>query len=157
MKNKIVNRKNISKLVRILKKQRKRIVFTNGCFDLVHQGHISYLYKAKKFGDILIIGVNSDRSVKDLKGKTRPIFKLKDRLAVLNSLEMIDYIIVFNDKTPINIIKIIKPDYHVKGGDYKLNDLPERKIVESFKGKVKIIPLIKGRSTTSIINKIKKI
>lgn len=157
MKNKRISINNIKKLAKKYKVQGKKIVFTNGCFDLIHEGHIRYLDKAKKLGDILIVGINSDKSVRKIKGGGRPILNEKERVIILSSLEMIDYIIVFNEDDPIELIKKIQPQYHVKGGDYKPKDLKETKTVEKYNGKIVIIPFVKGKSTTNIINKIKNI
>ncbi|MEA3493694.1 MAG: D-glycero-beta-D-manno-heptose 1-phosphate adenylyltransferase [Candidatus Margulisiibacteriota bacterium] len=153
---KIKLRKEISAISKNLKNQGAKIVFTNGCFDILHLGHVRYLREAKKLGDILIIGLNSDDSVKGLKGDSRPYVSELERAEVLASLEFVDYVTIFSESRPDNLIKLIKPDVHVKGGDYKASQLPERKLVQSLKGKVVIIPPIKGRSTTNIIEKIKK-
>ena len=127
------------------------IVFTNGCFDIIHRGHVEYLNKAKKLGDILIVGINSDESIKKIKGNKRPIIPLYSRAYVLDNLKAVDFVVPFDEETPIELIKIIKPDVHVKGGDYKEEDLPEAEIVKSYGGEIKIIPLIEGFSTTKII------
>ena len=156
MKSKKKSLREIVHIVNKLKSQGKTIVFTNGCFDLLHEGHIRYLAKAKKSGDILIVGLNSDNSVKKIKGQGRPILKEKERVTILSALEMINYVIVFEENTPINVIKKIKPHYHVKGGDYKLENLKEKKAVEMFGGRIKIISLVKGKSTSKIIEKIKE-
>lgn len=153
---KIKLRKELSAISKNLKNQGAKIVFTNGCFDILHLGHVRYLREAKKLGDILIIGLNSDDSVKGLKGDSRPYVSELERAEVLASLEFVDYVTIFSELRPDNLIKIIKPDVHVKGGDYKVSQLPERKLVQSLKGKVVVIPPIKGRSTTNIIEKIKK-
>ena len=135
-----------------LKQEHKKIVFTNGCFDILHLGHVKYLEQAKKMGDILVIGVNSDNSVKKLKGDNRPINSEYDRAYLLNSLKSVDYTIVFNEETPYELIKIIEPDVLVKGGDYKVQDIVGNDIAKS----TVVIDYIKGKSTTSIINKIKQ-
>lgn len=153
---KIKLRKDISVISKNLKNQGAKIVFTNGCFDILHLGHVRYLREAKKLGDILIIGLNSDDSVKGLKGDSRPYVSELERAEVLASLECVDYVTIFSELRPDNLIRTIKPDIHVKGGDYKVNQLPERKLVQALKGKVVVIPPIKGRSTTNIIEKIKK-
>jgi D-beta-D-heptose 7-phosphate kinase/D-beta-D-heptose 1-phosphate adenosyltransferase len=135
-----------------LKQEHKKIVFTNGCFDILHLGHVKYLEQAKKMGDILVIGVNSDNSVKKLKGDNRPINSEYDRAYLLNSLKSVDYTIVFNEETPYELIKIIEPDILVKGGDYKVQDIVGNDIAKS----TVVIDYIEGKSTTSIINKIKE-
>lgn len=135
----------------------KRIVFTNGCFDILHVGHIRYLKEAKQLGDILIVGVNSDASVKHLKGNSRPVNTLEDRMETLAALECIDYVISFEEDTPYKLIKEIQPDILVKGGDYKKNDVVGLDIVEGNGGEVIIIPFVEGKSTTGVIRSILKI
>lgn len=132
----------------------KKVVFTNGCFDILHVGHIRYLKKAAELGDILVVGLNSDNSIKRLKGNDRPVNREKDRIEMLSELDFIDYIIVFNDDTPYEVIKTIEPDILVKGGDYTLESVVGKDIVESYGGEVKIIPVVEGFSTTNIIGKI---
>lgn len=144
------------KIVDEAKKSGKKVVFTNGCFDIIHAGHITYLNEAKKLGDILIIGVNSDKSVKKLKGESRPINSQYDRTLVLGGLKAVDYTVIFDENTPEDLIASLKPSIHVKGGDYKKEDLPETKIVESYGGKVIILGFLEGKSTTNIIDKINK-
>lgn len=151
---KIKLRKEIASIIQIQKKQGAKIVFTNGCFDLLHLGHVRYLREAKKLGDLLIVGLNSDSSVRALKGRDRPYISEMERAEIIASLGCVDYVIIFPELRPDNLIKIIQPDFHVKGGDYKTNQLPERKLVQSLGGKVIVIPPIKGRSTTSIVDKI---
>ena len=136
------------------RKDRKKIVFTNGCFDILHIGHISYLKMAKELGDILIVGINSDRSVKLLKGNNRPIMNEYERATIISSLYFVDYVIIFDELRPNSLIKAIKPDVHVKGGDYKAESLPEYPIVTSYGGKVVICPYINNRSTSEIIKTI---
>ena len=151
---KIKLRPELQAVARNLKNEGARLVFTNGCFDLLHLGHVRYLREAKKLGDILIIGVNSDASVTALKGPDRPYISELERAEILASLECVDYVCIFDELRPDNLIKLVRPDVHVKGGDYKANDLPEKKLVESLGGKVVVIPPIKGRSTTNIVAKI---
>lgn len=141
-------------IVNLAKEQGKKIVFTNGCFDILHVGHISYLENAKKQGDILIVGVNSDASTRRLKGPTRPINNENDRACMLSALKSVDYTVIFDEDTPEDLIAYLKPSIHVKGGDYKKEDLPETKIVEAYGGKVVILNFVEGKSTTNIINKI---
>ena len=151
-----ISRKLATELVEEVKKSGKKVVFTNGCFDILHTGHVTYLNEAKRQGDILIVGVNSDKSVKKLKGETRPINSENDRAFVLDGLKAIDYTVIFNEDTPEELIACLKPSIHVKGGDYKKEDLPETKIVESYGGKVIILNFVEGKSTTNIIEKINK-
>ena len=139
----------------MLRKNGKKVVFTNGCFDILHAGHVHYLEQAKELGDELVVGLNSDSSVKTLKGPSRPINNLEQRAKVLSSLKCIDRIVSFADETPIKLIKEIKPDVLVKGGDYKVKDVVGHKEIKSWGGEVKIIPLVPGLSTTNIIKKLK--
>ncbi|MDO4690725.1 MAG: D-glycero-beta-D-manno-heptose 1-phosphate adenylyltransferase [Fusobacterium sp.] len=141
-------------IVNLAKEQGKKVVFTNGCFDILHVGHISYLENAKRQGDILIVGVNSDESTRRLKGPTRPINNQNDRACMLSALKSVDYTVIFEEDTPEDLIAYLKPSIHVKGGDYKKDDLPETKIVEAYGGKVVILNFVEGKSTTNIINKI---
>jgi D-beta-D-heptose 7-phosphate kinase/D-beta-D-heptose 1-phosphate adenosyltransferase len=156
MKNKkIKSLKEISNIVFRLKRKKKKIVFTNGCFDILHYGHVKYLEKARKLGNCLIVGLNSDRTVRIIKkDKNRPINSQAKRAEVLEALSCIDYIVFFDEETPLNLIKILKPHIIVKGGDWKKQDVIGRDIVESYGGKVVIIPYIKGYSTTNIIESI---
>ena len=152
--------KTLSSLVLALKtfkKKNKKIVFTNGCFDLLHVGHVSYLEKAKSLGDILVIGLNSDSSVKSLKGKKRPVVSQKDRAKVLSALTFVDFVVIFSSLTPINLIKAIQPDVLVKGGDWKVKDIVGYDIVKSCGGKVKSLPYIKGFSTKGLISRIRSL
>ena len=151
----LYNLNEIQKHSSMLKKRNRRIIFTNGCFDILHAGHVHYLEQAKKLGDELVVGLNSDSSVKNLKGEDRPINNLDQRAKVLSSLECVDKIVSFSEATPIKLIKAIKPDVIVKGGDYKVKDVVGHKEVESWGGKVRIIPLMPGLSTTKIIRKFK--
>lgn len=151
-----ISRKLATELIEEAKKNGKKVVFTNGCFDILHAGHITYLNEAKRLGDILLIGVNSDKSVKKLKGETRPINSENDRALVLGELKAVDYTVIFDEDTPENLIACLKPSIHVKGGDYKKEDLPETKIIESYGGEVIILSFVEGKSTTNIIEKINK-
>ncbi|OGC04215.1 hypothetical protein A2276_06385 [candidate division WOR-1 bacterium RIFOXYA12_FULL_43_27] len=152
---KIKSRNELAKIVRRLKSQGANIVFTNGCFDILHLGHARYLREAKKLGDILIVGLNSDSSVKKLKGNSRPYVTELERAEVLASLECVDYVTIFGESRPDNLLKLLKPKVHVKGGDYKMEHLPEAKLVKALGGKVVIIPPVAGRSTTNIVEKIR--
>ena len=143
----------ISKLITELKNKDKKIVFTNGCFDILHSGHVKYLEEANKFGDILVIGLNSDKSVKKIKGNNRPINSQDERAYILASLEVVDYVVIFDDETPIDLIKLIEPDILVKGGDYKGKEV----VGESFVKELKIVNYIEGRNTTQTIERIKNI
>jgi D-glycero-beta-D-manno-heptose 1-phosphate adenylyltransferase len=132
----------------------KKLVTTNGCFDILHAGHVRYLCDAKQMGDILVVGINSDESVRKLKGPTRPLQNENDRAFLIGSLRCVDAAFVFPEDDPRAFLEIIRPDFHVKGGDYKA-DLLEREVVERFGGKITIVPFVKGYSTTSIVEKIK--
>ena len=147
----IIEKSDLDNQIKQLKEQQNSIVFTNGCFDLLHKGHIDLLNKASTFGDILIVGLNSDNSVKTLKGKDRPIENERRRSKKLLEISNVDYVIIFNSETPRDLIMKIMPDVLVKGGDYNKNDIVGSREVISTGGKVKIVPLTKGFSTTSII------
>lgn len=133
----------------------RKIVFTNGCFDILHRGHITYLNRAKALGDVLIVGLNSDDSVRRLKGPNRPINSLEDRAQILAALSCIDHIVSFNSDTPRELIRVIRPDIFVKGGDYTRQTLPEASLVEELGGEVEILPYLENHSTTSIIERIR--
>ena len=143
-------------IINRIKAERKKIVFTNGCFDLLHVGHIRYLAQAKKLGDFLIIGLNSDRSVKKLKGKDRPINSFEDRATLLSALNSVDLVIKFEEQTPEDLIKDIVPDVLVKGGDYNIKDIVGYQIVIQNGGQVKTLSFYDGYSTTNYIDKINK-
>jgi D-beta-D-heptose 7-phosphate kinase/D-beta-D-heptose 1-phosphate adenosyltransferase len=146
----------IAIIVKDLKKIGKKIVFTNGCFDIIHAGHVEYLQEAAKLGDILIIGLNSDSSVKRLKGKNRPINSQIDRAKVLSGLETVSYIVIFEDDTPYKLIDHIKPDVLVKGGDWQPEMIVGADIVLANGGSVRSLSYKEGYSTSSIINKMKE-
>ncbi len=152
---KLVSRKKLVEIVRRLKRKGKKIVFTNGCFDILHAGHVRYLSEAKKLGNILIVGLNSDSSVRKIKGEGRPINTEKDRAEVLSALESVDYIVIFNEETPENIIKLILPDVLVKGSDWKGKKVAGADIVKRNGGSVFFVPVLAGRSTSGIIEKIR--
>lgn len=152
---KLITNAELSGLVELLKTNGQKIVFTNGCFDILHPGHVHYLQKAKKLGDVLILGLNSDESIKLLKGSNRPINKLSDRIAMLTALEVIDFVIVFAEETPLNLITKIKPDTLVKGGDYTIGTIVGSEFVIDNGGKVEVIPFLEGYSSTKLIEKIK--
>lgn len=135
----------------------KKLVFTNGCFDIIHRGHISYLNEAKKLGDYLIIGVNSDSSVRGLKGEGRPVNNENDRAFVLDNLKPVDFVVIFNEETPYNVIKEILPDFLVKGGDWKEDQIVGSDVVKSSGGQVISLKYIDNYSTTNILKKIEEI
>lgn len=151
----LVSRQEITEIVKSEKKSGKRIVFTNGCFDIIHRGHVEYLASAKSEGNLLIIGLNSDSSVRRLKGIGRPINNEQDRAVVLSALKPVDYVIIFDEDTPFELIKDIMPDVLVKGGDYNIDTIVGADIVQKSGGIVKVIPYIEGISTTKIMERIK--
>lgn len=153
-KDNLLTAEEMRKEIVKLQKAGKRVVFTNGVFDILHIGHLTYLEEAGNLGDILVVGVNSDASVKVNKGDKRPINSEKNRAYVLLGTKFVDYAVIFDEKTPEKLLDILKPDVHVKGGDYKKEDLPETKIVEGNGGEVKILSFVDNISTTQIINKI---
>lgn len=133
----------------------KKIVFTNGCFDILHPGHVSYLAQARDLGDYLWIGVNSDESVRRLKGESRPINSCEDRMMVLAALSSVDFVSSFPEDTPLEILKKVRPSIHSKGGDYKIETLPEYKILKEMGADIQILPFVSGKSTTKILEKAK--
>lgn len=151
--SKLLSRKSLKPVLSRLKRKGNRIVFTNGCFDLLHLGHVRLFNKAKSLGDVLVLGLNSDASLKKLKGPKRPLVSEKARAELLASLEAIDYITIFGEDTPKELVKEIRPDILVKGGDYKVNEVAGREFVK----KVYIFPVVKGYSTTNLIEKIVKV
>lgn len=140
-----------------LRSRGKRIVFTNGCFDILHVGHVDYLARARRMGDVLIVGLNSDSSVRKIKGPGRPVNRERDRATVLSALSAVDYISIFSEPTPEKLIKKVKPSVLVKGGDWKIKDIVGGDFVRSYGGRVRNIPFVKGYSTTSLIKKMEKI
>ena len=154
---KIYNKNDLISAVMRWRADNKIIVFTNGCFDIIHRGHVEYLAKAKSMGDVLILGLNSDNSVKKLKGPGRPYVTQSDRAYILSQLIPIDAVCIFEEETPLNLIKFVKPDVLVKGGDYTPDAIVGKKEVEQNGGTVVAIPLVKGRSTTGLIEKIKNL
>ena len=139
------------------RKNGKRVVFTNGCFDLLHRGHVHVLREAKACGDLLIAGVNSDKSVKQIKGPTRPVLPESDRSELLAAMEMVDYVVLFDEPDPYRVISAIRPDVLVKGGDWNSEKIIGADLVEKAGGRVVVIPYIKGFSTTEIIERIKNL
>ena len=151
----LIDRNDAAKFCDELKSRGKKIVFTNGCFDILHAGHVRYLTAAKTFGDVLIVGLNSDESVRRLKGNSRPINSKLDRAEVLLGLKAVDHVIIFGEQTAEALIAEVKPNVYVKGGDYSLDTLPEAKIVQAAGGRVEFIPFLEGHSTTGVIERIK--
>jgi rfaE bifunctional protein nucleotidyltransferase chain/domain len=151
---KIIKRNEISAWALDWKKNKQSIVFTNGCFDIIHYGHVDYLVKAKELGDKLVIGLNSDMSVKRLKGESRPVMNEMARATLLASLVFVDAVVVFEEDTPEDLIKTIVPDILVKGGDYKYQDIVGADFVSVTGGLVEIIPFVEGYSTTDILKKL---
>ena len=139
-----------------LRTANKKVVFTNGCFDLIHIGHLRTFNEAKKMGDILIVGLNSDRSVKALKGETRPLISEQDRAELVLALKPVDYVIIFEETDVSHLLETIRPDIYVKGGDYTLENLPEKETIIRLNIEVKFIPLIAGISTTELVNRVSK-
>lgn len=137
-------------------RRRKKIVFTNGCFDILHRGHIQYLGQAKEKNSVLIVGLNSDASVRRIKGRARPIFNQNDRARLLSALPFVDFVVIFNESTPIKLIRALKPDVLVKGADWKGKGVVGSELIKSWNGKVRLIPYLKGYSTSSIISRIYK-
>ena len=156
IKNKILTLQDLETKLREWSKENKKIVFTNGCFDIIHQGHIDYLAKAKDLGDILIIGLNTDQSVSTIKGKNRPIQDQESRAIILASMQFVDAIVYFSDPTPYELISSIQPDILVKGADYKPEEIVGYDIVKQKGGEIKTLTFLEGYSTTSIENKIIK-
>ena len=152
--NKIYSREKLKKEIDRLRKEGKKIVFTNGCFDILHVGHTRYLEEAKKLGDVLVLGLNSDDSVRSLKGEKRPVTPENERADVVAALETVDFVTIFPELTPLKLIEYLKPDVLVKGGDWKEEQVVGRESVEKWGGRVIIIPEIKGSSTTNVIEKI---
>ena len=151
--------KSLSQLKRCLlplRRAGKRIVFANGCFDILHMGHITTLREAKRLGDVLIVAVNSDGSVRRLKGANRPFIPEKERTAILASLEMVDYVILFPDETPLRLIRQLEPDVLVKGNDYEGKEVVGQDVVEARGGKVVLIPIVPRHSTTLLVEKIRR-
>jgi len=154
MDKKIQKLSELLKIRKQLKQQKKKVVFTNGCFDILHSGHVYLFREAKKRGDVFMVAVNDDASVKKIKGASRPIFPLKERLEVLEAIEEIDYLTSFSEETPQKIIALLVPDVLVKGGDWKPEEVVGKAEVERAGGKVVIIPYLKGQSSSEIIDRI---
>lgn len=154
MPKKLKRLEDLLKIRKDLRSKKKKVVFTNGCFDLLHSGHIYLIREAKKQGDVFIVAVNEDESIKKIKGGSRPIFPLEERLEVLEAVGDIDYLVTFSEETPQRIIAALLPDVLVKGGDWKPEEVVGKKEVESAGGRVVIIPYLEGRSTSEIIDRI---
>lgn len=154
IKNKITTLTTLQIKLREWEKKGNKIVFTNGCFDIIHQGHIDYLAKAKDLGDILIIGLNTDKSVSEIKGKNRPIQDQESRAIILASMQFVDSIVYFSDPTPYKLIKAIQPDILVKGADYKPEEIIGYDIVKQKGGEIKTLEFLEGYSTSAIEKKI---
>ena len=151
----LIARDDVEKFFAILRAGGQRIVFTNGCFDILHTGHVRYLKAARSLGDCLAVGLNSDVSVRRLKGPERPVNAEADRAEVLDALFAVDYVTIFDEPTAEELIARIRPDVYVKGGDYTLDTLPEAKIVQQYGGRVAFVDLVPGRSTTKVIEKLR--
>ncbi len=154
MREKIKEKKDLCQIVQALKGKGKRIVFTNGCFDLLHVGHIRYLEKAKSLGDILVVGVNSDRSVREIKGPLRPILSEEERAEVISGLGCVDYVTLFDEPTPLQLITSLQPHVLVKGGDWAKETVVGKEVIEASGGEVVIVPYIEGPSSSNIIETI---
>jgi D-beta-D-heptose 7-phosphate kinase/D-beta-D-heptose 1-phosphate adenosyltransferase len=152
----LIPRSDLAALGEALRAQGQRIVFTNGCFDLLHVGHARYLAAARALGDALVVGVNTDESVRRLKGPGRPLVPETERAELLAALRAVDYVTLFPEATPEAVIALLRPDMHVKGGDYRLEDLPEAEAVRRGGGRVVLLPFTEGRSTTSLVERIRE-
>jgi D-beta-D-heptose 7-phosphate kinase/D-beta-D-heptose 1-phosphate adenosyltransferase len=155
--NKILDRNTLKNELDPLRKKGKKIAFTNGCFDILHIGHIRYLREAKKTADILVLAINSDASVKKIKGEKRPLVPQEDRAEIMAALEFIDFVTIFDETTPLELIILLKPDVLIKGGDWAQDKVVGRDEIKKWGGKLTLIPEIKGKSTTSIVEKIKQV
>ena len=151
----IYTKEDFIKVRQGLREKNRKVVFTNGCFDIIHRGHVEYLYEAQSLGDYLVVGLNSDDSVRRLKGETRPLQNQGDRAYVLDSLKCVEAVIIFGEDTPYELIKSVLPDFLVKGSDYRTDEIAGHQTVIAHGGKVETIDLIMGFSTTSLIHKIK--
>ena len=150
----LIPKEKIEDFCTVLREAGQRIVFTNGCFDILHAGHVRYLEEARALGDCLVLGLNTDASVRRLKGETRPVNTELDRAAVTGALAAVDYVVLFDEPTAETLIEKVRPAVYAKGGDYTRETLPEARVVEKYGGEVHFIDLVPGRSTTKIIEKI---
>ena len=155
--NKILDRNTLKNELDALGKKGKKIAFTNGCFDILHIGHVRYLREAKKTADILVLALNSDASVKKIKGEKRPLVPQNDRAEIMAALEFIDFVTIFDETTPLELINLLKPDVLIKGGDWAEDKVVGRDEIKKWGGKLTLIPEIKGKSTTSIVDKIRQL
>jgi D-beta-D-heptose 7-phosphate kinase/D-beta-D-heptose 1-phosphate adenosyltransferase len=151
---KLISVKRLLGIIKAPGKRRKSIVFTNGCFDILHAGHVRYLKKARALGDMLVVGLNSDSSMRAIKGMGRPIVPETERAEVISALSSVDFVVVFNETTPLRLIEAIRPDVLVKGADWKRGQIVGEDVVKNYGGRVSRIRLLKGKSTTNIIKKI---
>lgn len=150
----VISRKSVSEFIKKLHSAGKTVVATNGCFDILHVGHVRYLQKTKSFADYLIVLLNSDKSVKNIKGDGRPINNESDRAEILTALSCVDFVVLFDEDSPATLLDEIKPDVYTKGADYTMDTLPERDIMLKNNIKVEFIEFVEGKSTTNVINKI---
>jgi len=153
----ILDRKTLKRKLEILKKQGEKIAFTNGCFDILHVGHVRYLKKAKKTADILVLALNSDSSVRKIKGDKRPLVSQQERAEIMAALEFIDFVTIFNETTPLKLITLLRPDVLIKGGDWPEDKIVGREEIKKWGGKLPIIPEIKGKHTTNLIATIRQV
>lgn len=147
---KLLERADLARRLDLVRLSRQ-IVFTNGCFDLLHVGHVRLLQQARRCGDLLVVGVNSDRSVRQLKGPARPVVRDAERAEILAALACVDYVVIFDEDTPVETLRVLRPHIHVKGGDYRPEDLPERATLAELGARLEIFPLVPGRSTTRLL------
>lgn len=152
----IIQRDVLARVCAELRQYHQKVVFTNGCFDILHAGHTTYLNKAKKLGDVLVVGLNSDASVQRLKGSSRPVNTQADRAIVLAALRAVDYVCLFEEDTPLELITALQPDVLVKGGDYDINTIVGADVVFARGGTVLALPFVQGKSTTSVIERMQK-
>ena len=152
----LVDRNNIRKIVVDLQKQGKTVVTTNGCFDILHVGHVRYLQKTKEFADYSVVLLNSDKSVKAIKGNSRPINTESDRAEILCALSCVDFVVIFDESSPKDLLDEIKPNIHTKGADYTIETLPEADVIIKNAGRIEFIDFVEGKSTTNTINKMKQ-
>jgi rfaE bifunctional protein nucleotidyltransferase chain/domain len=156
MRTKILQREDLAEIVRTAQDEGKVVVFTNGCFDLLHIGHVRYLEEAKELGDLLIVGINSDSSVRRLKGDGRPFVPQEERAEIISALGCVDFVTIFEEDTPEELLRLLKPDWHVKGGDYKPSEIPEASVVKEYGGKVKVLSWVPNHSTSKLAENLLK-
>jgi rfaE bifunctional protein nucleotidyltransferase chain/domain len=157
MIEKVLSKESLKPKLEALRHEGKKIVFTNGCFDILHVGHVRYLQEARKLGDVLVLGLNSDASVRTLKGEKRPLVPQDERADILAALEAVDFVTIFDEETPFELIGYLRPDLLVKGGDWAEDQIVGGDIVKKWGGRVVVAPLIPGRSTTNVVEKILQI